>query len=334
MRAAVLEKSKEDLVVRELPDPEPAEGQALVRLHAAALNHRDSFIREGLYARIKLPAVLGSDGAGEVIKVGAGVHPELVGQRVLVVPCHGWGKDPRAQGKDFLILGMPEQGTLAEKIVQPADRLVGMPAHLSWAEGAALPLAGLTAYRALVSRGGLVKGEHVLITGIGGGVASIAQLFAQALGAQVSVTSGSEEKLARARQNGAVAAVSYKDPDWGKRLVEAVGRPPSLIIDSTGGAQTNTLVNIAAAGGRIVFYGATVGLPDQLDLRRIFFKQLDLRGTTMGTDDDFRAMIDLVARERLKPPVDKVFPLAHAAEAMKRMDQGAQMGKIVIDLDV
>ena len=335
MRAVVLEKfgsPAEALAVRELPDPQPKAGEVLVRLRAAALNHRDSFIRQKLYAKIQLPAVLGSDGAGEVVHAGEGDHGGMVGRKVVIAPSHGWGGDPRAQGREFLILGMPEQGTFAELIAVKATRVAPMPEHLSFAEAAALPLGGVTAYRALVTRGGLQSGEHVLVTGIGGGVATLAQLFAQAMGAQVSVTSGSEEKLARARSLGAIAGVSYKDPEWGKKLIEAAGRPPSLIIDGTGGEGLNALINVAAPGARIVIYGATAGLTKDLNLHKVFFKQIDLRGSTMGTDVELHAMLGLVSREKLRPLVDQVFKLDQAAAAMDRMDEGKQMGKIVLDL--
>jgi len=335
MRAVVLEKHgtpAEALAVRELPDPAPKAGEVLVRLRAAALNHRDSFIRQKLYAKIVLPAIVGSDGAGEVVKVGEGVDAGLVGQRVVIAPSHDWGGDPRAQGKDFLILGMPEQGTFAELIARPVGQVAKMPAHLSFHEAAALPLGGLTAYRSLVTRGQLQAGEHVLVTGIGGGVATLAMLFAQALGAQVSVTSGSEEKLAKARALGAVAAVNYKDADWGKKLIAAAGKPPSLIIDSTGGDNLNALVNVAAGGARIVIYGATAGVTKDLSLHKIFFKQIDLRGSTMGTDAELHAMLELVADKQLRPMVDEVFLMDQAAAAMTKMDEGKQLGKIVLDL--
>ncbi len=331
MRAAVLEAMHSPLVLKEVPSPQAGPGQALVRLKAAALNHRDVFIQQGLYAKIKLPAILGSDGAGEVVKVGEGVDPALVGQRVVLVPCRGWGDDPRVSGRDFVILGMPDQGTFCEEIALPVERLVSMPAHLSWAEAAALPLGGLTAYRSLVPRGGLQAGEHVLVTGVGGGVAVLAMLLAKALGAKVSVTSGSEEKLARARELGAAVAVNYKDPEWGKKLVAQAGSAPSLIIDSAGGDSLNQLINLVAPAGRIVVYGGTNGKTDQLDLPRVFFKQIDLRGSTMGSDADFRAMIALVNQSKLKPVVDQVMPLAQAEQALRRMDGAQQMGKIVLD---
>jgi NADPH:quinone reductase-like Zn-dependent oxidoreductase len=250
----------------------------------------------------------------------------------VVNPSDGWGPDPRAQDtKTFFIRGMPKQGTFAEKIALPLDRLEPMPEHLSWPEAAALPLAGVTAYRALVTRGEVKRGDHVLITGIGGGVATVAMQLAQALGAQVSVTSGSEEKLQRARGMGAIAAVSYKQKGWEKEVAQQAGRPPSLVIDSAGGPDFGAVVNAVAPGGRIVSYGATRGPAEKLELTRVFFKQIDLRGTTMGTDDEFRAMLRLVARERVRPLVDHVFPLSQAAEADRRMAQGEQMGKIVLN---
>jgi zinc-binding alcohol dehydrogenase/oxidoreductase len=317
MRAVLCERQGPPEVMKlvELPDPVAGKGQCVVRLRASGLNHRDVWIRQGLYARIRLPCVLGSDGAG-VVESG---DPAWVGKRVVIIPCENWGPDKAAQGKDFTILGMPNQGTMAEKIAVATSRLVELPQALTFEDAAAVSLAGLTAYRALTTRGGLQKGEHVLVTGIGGGVATLAMLFAKALRAEVSVTSSSDEKLAKARALGAKAAVSYKADGWEKELVREAGRPPSLIIDSAGGA------------ARIVLYGATRRSPSQLDMAKIFFKQLDIRGTTMGTDDEFRAMIDLVARAGIKPVVDRVFPLAEAVEAHRLMEASEQMGKILLD---
>jgi NADPH:quinone reductase-like Zn-dependent oxidoreductase len=312
----------------DLPDPVAGPGEAVVRLHACGLNHRDVWIRQGLYARIQLPCVLGSDGAGVVESCP---DPALVGKRVVIIPCEKWGPNPAVQGKDFLILGMPRQGTMAEKIAVPSSMLVPLPDHISFEDAAALPVAGLTAYRALTTRGGLAPGEHVLVTGIGGGVATLTLLFAQALGAQVSVTSGSEEKLARARKLGAIAAVSYKAPGWEKDLVAQAGRPPNLIIDGAGGDGLNALIGMAAGAARIVLYGATRLSPSKLDMPKIFFKQVDIRGTTMGTDDEFRAMLALVAKHRIKPVIDRVFPLGQAIEANRLLEESAQMGKILLD---
>jgi zinc-binding alcohol dehydrogenase/oxidoreductase len=333
MRAVRCERQgpPEEMKLVELPDPKPAAGEAVVRVRFCGLNHRDVWIRQGLYARIQLPAVLGSDGAGVVESVGAGVDAKLVGKRAVIIPCEKWGPDPAVQSKEFLILGMPRQGTMAEKIAVPASMIVELPETISFEDAAALPVAGITAYRALVSRGGLKRGEHVWVTGIGGGVATLAMLFAKALGAQVSVTSGNDEKLAKAGELGAIAAANYNAKGWEKDLVAQAGRPPSLIIDGAGGDGLNNLIGAVAPAGRIVMYGATRMSPSKLDMAKIFFKQIDLRGTTMGTDDEFRAMVKLVAEHRIKPVIDRIFPLSQAVDANRLLEQSAQMGKILLD---
>jgi zinc-binding alcohol dehydrogenase/oxidoreductase len=333
MRAVRCERQgpPEEMQLVELPDPVPGPGEALVRLHFSGLNRRDVWIRQGLYPRIRLPSVLGSDGAGMIESLGPGVDAKLVGKRAVIIPCEKWGPDPAVQGKDFLILGMPRQGTMAEKIAVPASMIVELPDRISFEDAAALPVAGLTAYRALITRGGLKAGEHVLVTGIGGGVATLALLFAKALGAQVSVTSGRDEKLAKARKAGAIAAANYGSKGWEKDLVAQAGRPPSLIIDGAGGDGLNNLISAAAPAARIVLYGATRLSPSKLDMAKIFFKQVDIRGTTMGTDDEFRAMVKLVAEHRIRPVIDRIFPLTQAVEANRLLEESAQMGKILLD---
>ena len=279
----------------------------------------------GVYVRTTAPTANARE------KAQSAPDSAVVGKRVVIIPCEKWGANPAVQGKEFLILGMPRQGTMAEKIAIPASMVVPLPDHISFEDAAALPVAGLTAYRSLVYRGGVSAGEHVLITGIGGGVATLALLFAKAMGAQVSVTSGSEEKLARAKELGAIAAVNYKTPGWEKELVAKAGRPPNLIIDGAGGDGLNALIGAAAPAARIVLYGATRMSPSKLDMAKIFFKQIDIRGTTMGTDDEFRAMLALVAKHRIKPVIDRVFPLAQAVEANRLLEESAQMGKILLD---
>ena len=333
MRAVRCEKQggPEEMKLVELPDPVAGPGEVVIRLRFAGLNHRDVFIRQGLYPRIQLPCVLGADGAGVVESAGAGVDPKLKGKRVVIYPMENWGPDPAVQSKDFLILGMPRQGTMAEKIAVPASMAVELPEAISFQCGAAMALAGLTAYRALTSRGGLKAGEHVLVTGIGGGVATFALLFAKALGARVSVTSGSDEKLQRAKALGAIAAANYKAKGWEKDLVAQAGSAPSLIIDSAGGDGLNALIGAAAPAGRIVMYGATRMSPSRLDMAKIFFKQLDIRGTTMGTLDEFRAMLAFAAKHRIEAVIDRVLPLAEGAEASRLLESSEQMGKILLD---
>lgn len=334
MKAAVLRAlgAADQPHVEDVPDPRPGPGEAVVRLRAAALNHRDAWIRKGLYAGIKLPIILGSDGAGEVEAVGDGVDRGLVGAPVVINPSLEWGDDERTQGPRWRILGLPEDGTHAERVKVPASSLVPKPAPLGWEEAAAIPLAGLTAYRALVTRAAVGKGDRVLVTGIGGGVATFALAIARKLGARVWVTSGSGEKLARARDLGAAGGVSYADPDWAKQIVAMTGGGPDLVVDGAGGATFAKLLEVVRPGGRIVNYGATTGSPSTIEVRRLFWKQVALLGSTMGTPRDFAGMAALYGDGGLRPVIDKTFPLADIPAAFERMEAGEQMGKIVVTI--
>jgi len=329
MKAAVLVGVKQPLVIREEPDPVAAPGQAIVRLHAAALNHRDLWTQLGLYPNIKLPIILGSDGAGVVTATGSPADAAWVGRDVIINPSLDWGDDPRVQGPKFRILGLPDNGTFAEKIVIPVTNLAPKPMHLSWEEAAALPLAGLTAWRALFTRAHLKAGERVLVTGVGGGAALLALQFAVAAGAQVWVTSGSAEKIARAKTLGAAGGVNYRDADWAAALEKQAGRF-DVIVDSAGGEGFARLIDLTAPGGRLVFFGATTGNPTGLDLRKCFFRQINLLGTTMGSPADFAGMTAFVAQHKIVPMVDRVFALDAADAALRHMEAGAQFGKIVL----
>jgi len=334
MKAIVLRElgSAENLKLEEAPDPQPGAGEAVVRLKAAALNHRDVFIWQGLYPSIKLPVILGSDGAGVVAAVGAGVDQSLIGQEVVIEPGINWGPSEEAQGRNYSFLGMPEDGTYAELIKIPAENLHQKPGRLTFEEAATLPLAGLTAYRAVATRAKVKAGETVLVTGIGGGVSMFASQIAKQLGARVFVTSGSDDKLARARELGVEGGANYKNPDWGKMITEMTGGGPNVVIDSAGGESLETAVKIIKPAGRIVFYGATTGLA-KIDLYRCFFKQLTLMGSTMGSPREFAAFLKLYDGAQLRPMVDRVFPLAEAAAAHHRMNEGEQFGKVVLMID-
>ena len=198
MKALVLVSKDQALAYKDVEKPTYTEGSVLVKLLAAALNHRDVWIRKGQYAGIKLPIILGSDGAGDVASVGPGVDTSWLGKSVVINPGLDWGDDPRCFGPSFRILGLPDNGTLAEYVKVPAGNVHAMPGGWSWPEAAALPLAGLTAYRAVVTRAKVQAGETVLVTGIGGGVSLMALQIAKSLGAKVFVTSGSDDKLANA----------------------------------------------------------------------------------------------------------------------------------------
>jgi zinc-binding alcohol dehydrogenase/oxidoreductase len=333
MKAIVLKElgEAENLKLEEVPDPQPGAGEVVVRLKAAALNHRDVWIRRGLYAGIKVPIILGSDGAGVVTQLGDGVDRSLDGQEVVINPSLNWGDDERVQQSNFRILGLPDDGTYAQLVKVPASNVNRKPGSLSFEEAAALPLAALTAYRAVITRAGVNKGEDVLVTGIGGGVSSFALQFAKRLGARVFVISGSDEKLERARGMGADGGANYKSQDWGKEIVSMCnGSGPHVVIDSAGGETLNKAIEIIRPGGRIVTYGATTGAVKQLEVRRIFWKQIDLLGSTMGTAREFAAMLKLYEEAGLKPVIDKVFPLSEAPAAHRHMEEAAQFGKILL----
>lgn len=333
MRAILLRDlgGPELLRMEETADPAATAGEAVVGLKAAALNHRDVWIRKGMYAAIKLPALLGSDGAGVVLSVGVGGDPAWVGREVVINPGLRWGPNPRIPAADFEILGMPTRGTYAEQIVVPIENLVAKPAGLTWEQAAAIPLAGLTAYRAVVTRAQTQPGEFVLVTGIGGGVATFALLIARSIGAKVIVTSSDPHKLERARELGAFAGVNYREPQWVQQVIEQCdGQGPHVVIDSAGGATINQAVEAVRPGGRIVNFGATTGPTPNLEMRRVFWKQIDLLGTTMGNALEFNAMIKLFGAGGITPVVDQVFPLEDAAEAHRHMDQAGQFGKIVL----
>lgn len=317
------------LEVRDVPVPGPQAREVRVSIRAASLNHRDVWIRQGQYAGLKFPCIPGSDGAGEVDASGAEVDQGWLGREVVINPSFDWGNDARAQGERFTILGLPRDGTLAEQIVVPLDQVAPKPAHLSWEEAAALPLAGLTAYRALFSRANLQAGERVLISGIGGGVALFALQFALAAGAKVWVTSSSPEKIERACALGASGGFNYTEPGWAKKATQAAGGF-AVIVDGAGGDGFEHLIDAAAPGGRIVFYGATRGNPPVLAMRKVFWRQLSLLGTTMGSPLDWTDLLKFVGQHRIKPVISDLFSLERASEAFDLMHRGGQFGKIVV----
>lgn len=329
MRAVQL-TAVHQLDVAQVPDPVPADGEVLVALRAAALNHRDVWIKAGQYAGLAWPCIPGSDGAGEIVAVGAGVEPARVGQSVIINPSFGWGARSEAQGPDFAILGLPRAGTLAEKVAVPVTQISPKPEHLDWSGAAALPLAGLTAYRALFARARLQAGERVLVSGIGGGVALFALQFAIAAGARVWVTSSSPDKIARAVTLGAEGGFDYRDEQWAAHAVKSAG-PFDVVVDSAGGPGFGRLVDATVAGGRVITYGATRG-EATLPLRKIFWRQISVLGTTMGSPTDWSDLVQFVTKHRLRPVVSAEFPLEQAALAFAHMERGEQFGKLVVTM--
>ncbi len=318
MKALVLNALHQGLDYQEMPAPHAGKQDGLVHLRAAALNHRDLFITQGLYAGIKFPTILGSDGAGE-----------YRGKAVVIDPSLDWGGDPKAQGRGFRVLGLPDDGTFAAQIAIPRSNIHPKPQHLDWEQAAALPLAGVTAWRVLFTRCQIKAGERVLITGIGGGVALMVLQLAIAAGAEVFVSSGSDEKIAKAVSLGAKGGANYRLPDWDKTLKKDAGGF-DVVIDSAGGDGFGALLGLCNPGARIGVYGGTQGKINGLSPQPLFWKQVSILGSTMGTRLDFRRMLAFVSKHEIVPVIDSVFALSDGNEALKKMDQGDQFGKIVL----
>jgi zinc-binding alcohol dehydrogenase/oxidoreductase len=336
MKAMVLHDigGPDNLSYEDAPDPEPGPGETVVRLHAAALNRRDVFVTRGQYPGAKpeaLPVILGSDGSGEVVARGDGPAGPDEGTEVVVNPALYWGDDPQKPGKNYRILGLPDDGTFAQLVKVPAENVLPKPSHLSHEEAAAIPLGALTAYRALVTRGGVQQGETVVVPGIGSGVATFVVQMAAALGARVFVTSGSDEKLEMAKQIGAEGGVNYNSEDWSKEL-KGMSGGADLSVDHVGGEGFDALVSLAKPGSRIVTFGATAGPKVTVVMPRIFLKHLTVLGTAMGTNEEFGAMLDLYAEHGLRPTINETFPLQETAAAMGHMEEGTGIGKIVLDI--
>lgn len=323
--------------LEERPALVPDEGEVVVRLRAAALNRRDYWIRAGKYPGLKLPCVPGSDGAGVVAAVGRGVAAWKAGDAVLINPSLFWDAPGRpitdaAPSPAWQILGLPRDGTFADEVRVPAAQVHALPPHLDFREAAALPLAGLTAYRALFARGQARSGEKLLLTGIGGGVAQWLLTFGLAAGLDVTVTSGSEDKLRRAQAAGARAGVLHAPAEgYAERLAQA--GPFDLAIDSAGGSGFNAVAASLRPGGRLVFFGGTAGNVPDFVLRPVFWGQLSLLGTTMGSPRDFEALLDFVTAKGLRPTVDAVFGFRELEAAFARMAGGEGMGKYVLDME-
>ncbi|MDQ4106221.1 MAG: zinc-binding dehydrogenase [Actinomycetota bacterium] len=324
----------ESLRYEDVPGPEPGPGEIVVRLRAAALNRRDVFATRGQYPGAKqdiLPAIPGSDGSGEVAARGDGADGPEEGREVVIHPSLFWGDNPRLPGKDYRILGLPDDGTFAQFVKVPAENVFPKPSHLGHEEAAALPLAALTAYRALVTRGQVQEGETVVVPGVGGGVATFLVQMASALGAKVFVTSGSDEKIEAAKELGAEGGVNYNAENWSKELKSMSGGV-DLSVDTIGGEVFNALISLAKPGGRIVVVGATAGPPSKAITVRVALKFLDIFGTAMGTAEEFGAMLDLYAEHGLRPKINETFSLEEAGAAMQHMEEGKGMGKIVLNI--
>lgn len=332
MKAVMLSElgGPEQLLTVDVPDPEPGPNEVVIRVLYAGVNRRDVYARQGLYPGVKLPAIPGSDGAGEVAAVGRDVNGRFAtGDPVIIDPSLNWGSHPRFYGPNFSILGIPVNGTYAQYVKVPVENVHRKPEYLSWPEAASLGLGGVTAYRALFTRGQLAAGETVIVPGIGGGVATLLLAMAVKRGARAFVTSSRPEKIQRALELGARGGVNYTDAGWARQMREISGGA-DLSVDSIGGQVFNELVGLAKPGSRIVVFGATRGPVPQVVMPRIFFKQLDILGSTMGSPWDFADMLEYCRQHQVRPVVDREFPLEGVQEAHRVMEAGSQFGKLVL----
>lgn len=326
MRAFVYEYGQ--LKIKEMPDPKITNNQEVViSLKFAGLNRRDLYIPNRVGPNQEA-LILGSDGAGIVEEVGDQVTNVSVGDEVIINPSLRWYQNSVAPPGDFDILGMPDHGTFAEKIVVSAEQVEKKPAYLTWEESGVLVLAALTAYRAIFTKGKLRKGETVFIPGAGSGVATYLMAFAKKIGAKVIVTSRSETKRQQALELGADLALDTNS-DWPEALSKET---IDLVIESLGRATFNRSLGVLKPGGRIVVFGATTEDIVELNLREFFYGQYQLYGSTMGSRDELREMLVFMEQHQIRPVVDSVYDFADTREALHYLENNKQFGKIAIDL--
>ena len=313
--------------IMEMIAPTAGKGEVVVALKTAGINRRDLYIpnrRGGAQEQL----ILGSDGAGIIEFIGEEVTEFSIGDEVIINPALRWYENSEAPPKEFDILGMPDHGTFAEKIVISAQQVEKKPSFLSWEEAGVLSLAALTGYRALFTKGKISKGQTVLIPGAGGGVATYLIQFAKNIGARVIVTSRSEEKRRKALEIGADRAIASTG-DW---KVELVNEEIDLVIDSVGKATFNRSLEVLKKGGRIVVFGATTDDSVDLNLRDFFYGQYQLAGSTMGSREEYRDMLVHIEEHQTHPIIDSVYPLEETQEAMKYVEKSLNFGKVALNI--
>ncbi len=343
MKAAVIREhgGLDQIQVEDIAPPRARDFGVVIDLRAAALNHLDIWIRRGRPGlELSMPHVLGSDGMGVVAEVGPMVKSVKPGQEVIINPALSCGvceyclRGQQSECLSFSIVGMGCPGTYAERVLVPETNVHLAPGHLSPIEAAALPLAYLTAWRMLHSRARILPGETLLIHGIGGGVALAGLQLAELAGVEVIVTSSSEEKLDRARALGARHAINYRFEEDVAGAVRRLthGRGVDVVFDTVGAETWPINFDAVRRGGRIVHCGVTTGAAAQVNLSALYWNQISVLGSTMGSNEDFRQLLNAVAAANLHPILDSVEPLARVREAMARMESGLQFGKIVLDI--
>jgi NADPH:quinone reductase-like Zn-dependent oxidoreductase len=326
------------VALQDLPEPSAGPGEVVVRIRAAAANHLDIWVRQGWPGlKLAFPHVLGSDGAGEVEAVGPGVTGVKAGDAVVANPSLGCGRCERClSGQEnlcrrFSILGEHVSGVMAERVALPARNVLPKPANLSFEEAAAVPLTFLTAWHALVARAGVRPGETVLVHAAGSGVGTAAVQIAKLLGARVIATAGSDAKLEKARALGADEVVNYETQDFVQEVKRLTAkRGVEVVFEHVGKKTWEGSILAAGVGGRIVTVGATTGHDPLTDLRHVFFRQLSVLGSTMGTAGELLEVLKFVEAGKLRPVVDRVLPLAEHRQAHQLLSERAQFGKIVL----
>ena len=338
MRAAVFHEFGDPSVVRieEVPDPRPAAGEALVEVHAAGLNHLDLWVRRGLPIETTMPHIGGAEVAGVVTELGEGVREVAVGDRVVADPSLSCGECAACRAgeeplcESYRILGEHVQGGFAERVTVPARNLLKLPSGFPFDRAAASPLVFGTAWRGLMTRGRLREGASVLVTGASGGVATVAIRIARWVGARVFALT-STPHLERVRALGADVVYDRTDADWSRQLWRETGkRGVDVVFDSVGEAIWEDAVRSLAPGGRLVTYGATTGARASMDIRRVFWRQLEILGTTMASRREFAEVMGLVLTGALVPVIADVMPLERAREAHERLEAGDVFGKLIL----
>jgi len=342
MRAIAIHRhgGPDELRLDELPKPVAGRGEVTVKLSAASLNHLDIWVRNGIPGlKLTFPHVMGSDGSGTIEEVGEGGEGLLSGDRVLIDPgiscgqCEFCMKGEQSQCVTFHLLGEHIHGTFADYVVVPRENVYPIPPHLSFEEAAALPLIFLTAWRMLVTRAKLKAGEDILVIGIGGGVAGAVLQLSLAMGARVIATSGGPKKVERALEMGAFHAFDHHERDIAdevRRITNQHG--VDVCVETVGTATWQKSLQSLAKGGRLVTCGATSGPLGETDIRRIFWNQLTILGSTMGNRSDVIEMLQFVEKKNLKPIIDSTYPLEEVREAHERMIHGEQFGKLVLKI--
>jgi NADPH:quinone reductase-like Zn-dependent oxidoreductase len=340
MKAIVIDKHGAPSVLRyaDVPEPTLRADEVLVRVHACALNHLDLWVRRGLPGiPIPLPHIPGSDVAGEVAKIGPQVTTVHVGQKVVLAPGVSCGKCPACLAgldnrcRDFTNLGYMIDGGCAEFVRVPEVNCMPYPDNLDWAHAAAVPLVFVTAWHMLVNRAQLQPGETVLVLAAGSGVGSAAVQVAKFFGARVIATAGNDEKLAKARELGADEVIHHFIMPISKEVRRLTNnRGVDVVVEHVGTATWDHSIKSLASGGRLVTCGATTGYDAKLDIRFLFSRHLSILGSYMGTKNELRTLLKLVAQGRLRPAVDKIWSLHDCAAAHNYLENAKQFGKLVL----